>query len=98
MCRPRAIEHKCRLPRHVVRAQITPSASLRLVKFRLYFETKLCIAPIGAGGDSDEGDRRIEAATWLRNRRCVAQERAYGVQNHKHRRLAFAGLRHREHR
>src|SRR5271166_625062 len=62
---------------------MAPSVSLRLVKFRLYLETKLCIAP---GSEWAATPTKVTcglaAATWLRPGASALQNGHHGVQNH----------------
>src|SRR5271156_1162788 len=60
-----------------------PSASLRLVKFRLYFDTKFCVAPTSdwAATPTKVTDG-LAAATWLTPGASALQNGHQGVQNH----------------
>src|SRR5262249_762352 len=65
------------------RAQIAPSASLRLVKFRLYLDTKFCIAPTSECAAMPMNvTRGLAAATWLTPGASALQNGHHGVQNH----------------
>src|SRR5271156_2947816 len=65
------------------RAQIEPSASLRLVKFKLYLETKLCIAATSeCAAIPTKVTPGLAAATWLTPGASALQNGQNGAQNH----------------
>src|SRR5271166_4212314 len=67
---------------------MAPSVSLRLVKFRLYLETKLCIAPGSEwAATPTKVTAGLAAATWLRPGASALQNGHHGVQNHSTARL-----------
>src|SRR5919106_2433976 len=65
------------------RAQIDPSASLRFVKLRLYFETKPCMAATSErAATPTKVTSGLAAATWLTLGASALQNGHHAVQNH----------------
>src|SRR5919205_3636101 len=62
---------------------MAPSASLRLVKLRLYFDTKPCIAATSERAATPTNvTLGLAAATWLTLGASALQNGHHGVQNH----------------
>src|SRR5690349_17628676 len=62
---------------------MAPSASLRFVKFRLYFDTKACMAPTSERAATPTNvTPGLAAATLLTEGASALQNGHHGVQNH----------------